>query len=117
MAWSSSWRRRAGTGRLLGVHAVTDGAGDLITAATYAITAGFTVEQLAHTCAVLLRELNPMTAGDLPRRTVVTVVQDIEQAARAPGKRHNSPDRAALRASCADRDRRRLPGRVTSGRS
>ncbi|WP_223281043.1 hypothetical protein [Streptomyces antnestii] len=44
----------AGTGRLLGVHAVTDGAGDLITAATYAITAGFTVEQLAHTWAPYL---------------------------------------------------------------
>ncbi|MEV6055827.1 hypothetical protein [Streptomyces sp. NPDC052107] len=41
----------AGTGRLLGVHAVADGAGDLITAATYALTAGLTVEQLAHTWA------------------------------------------------------------------
>jgi len=39
----------AGTGRLLGVHAVADGAGELITAAGYAITAGLTIEQLAHT--------------------------------------------------------------------
>jgi mercuric reductase len=38
----------AGSGRLLGVHAVADNAGDLITAAGYAITAGMTVDQLAH---------------------------------------------------------------------
>jgi mercuric reductase len=44
----------AGTGRLLGVHAVADGAGDLITAATYAITAGMTVGQLARTWAPYL---------------------------------------------------------------
>ncbi|MGW0732017.1 mercury(II) reductase [Streptomyces sp. NPDC002851] len=44
----------AGTGRLLGVHAVAEGAGDLITAATYAITAGLTVEQLARTWAPYL---------------------------------------------------------------
>lgn len=44
----------AGTGRLLGVHALADGAGDLITAATYAITAGLTVDQLAHTWAPYL---------------------------------------------------------------
>lgn len=37
------------TGRLLGAHVLADGAGDLITAATYAITAGLTVDQLAHT--------------------------------------------------------------------
>ncbi len=37
----------AGTGRLLGAHALADGAGDLITAAGYAITAGMTVDQLA----------------------------------------------------------------------
>lgn len=39
----------AGAGRLLGVHAVADGAGELITAAGYAITAGLTIDQLAHT--------------------------------------------------------------------
>lgn len=44
----------AGTGRLLGVHALADGAGELITAATYAITAGLTVDQLAHTWAPYL---------------------------------------------------------------
>lgn len=37
----------AGTGRLLGVHALAAGAGELITAAGYAITAGMTVHQLA----------------------------------------------------------------------
>jgi mercuric reductase len=37
-----------GTGRVLGVHALTEGAGDLITAAGYAIAAGMTVDQLAH---------------------------------------------------------------------
>ncbi|NUQ97432.1 MAG: mercury(II) reductase [Streptomyces sp.] len=39
----------ARTGRLLGVHILADGAGEIITAATYAITAGMTVDQLAHT--------------------------------------------------------------------
>jgi mercuric reductase len=38
-----------GTGRLLGVHVLADGAGDVITAATYAITTGMTVDQLATT--------------------------------------------------------------------
>nr|WP_024127513.1 mercury(II) reductase [Streptomyces sp. F12]AHE40249.1 mercuric reductase MerA [Streptomyces sp. F12] len=44
----------AGTGRLLGVHLIADGAGDVITAATYAITAQMTVDQLAHTWAPYL---------------------------------------------------------------
>ncbi len=44
----------AGTGRLLGVHALADGAGDLITAAGYALSAGMTVEQLADTWAPYL---------------------------------------------------------------
>lgn len=44
----------AGTGRLLGVHVVAENAGDIITAATYALTAGMTVEQLAHTWAPYL---------------------------------------------------------------
>ncbi|MGH3279769.1 MAG: mercury(II) reductase [Trebonia sp.] len=44
----------AGSGRLLGVHAVADGAGEIITAATYAITAGMTVGQLARAWAPYL---------------------------------------------------------------
>lgn len=44
----------AGTGRLLGVHAVAEDAGDLITAAGYAITAGMSVDQLAHSWAPYL---------------------------------------------------------------
>ncbi len=44
----------ADTGRVLGVHVVADGAGDIITAATYAIGAGMTVDQLAHTWAPYL---------------------------------------------------------------
>ncbi|MEW2634325.1 mercury(II) reductase [Streptomyces sp. NPDC048389] len=44
----------AATGRVLGVHAVAEGAGDVITAATYAISAGMTVDQLAHTWAPYL---------------------------------------------------------------
>jgi mercuric reductase len=39
----------AGTGRLLGVHAIAEGAGEVITAAVYALTAGLTVGQLART--------------------------------------------------------------------
>jgi len=37
----------AGTGRVRGVHAVADGAGEMITAASYAIQAGMTVADLA----------------------------------------------------------------------
>ncbi|WP_236240213.1 mercury(II) reductase [Streptomyces sp. CC228A] len=39
----------ASTGRLLGAHVLADSAGEIITAATYAISAGMTVDQLAHT--------------------------------------------------------------------
>jgi mercuric reductase len=44
----------AATGRLLGAHVLADGAGDVISAATYAIAAGLTVDQLAHTWAPYL---------------------------------------------------------------
>lgn len=44
----------AETGQVLGVHAIADGAGDIITAATYAISAGMTVDQVAHTWAPYL---------------------------------------------------------------
>lgn len=44
----------ADTGRVLGVHALTEGAGDMMLAATYAIKAGFTVDQLADTWAPYL---------------------------------------------------------------
>lgn len=44
----------AGTGRLLGVHVLAEGAGDLITAAGWAITAGLTVDQLARAWAPYL---------------------------------------------------------------
>jgi mercuric reductase len=44
----------AGTGRLLGIHVIADGAADVIAAATYAISASFTVDQLARTWAPYL---------------------------------------------------------------
>lgn len=44
----------AGTRRLLGIHVIAEGAGDVITAATYALSAGLTVDQLAHTWAPYL---------------------------------------------------------------
>jgi mercuric reductase len=44
----------AGTGRVRGVHAVADGAGEMITAACYAIRAGMTVTDLAGTWAPYL---------------------------------------------------------------
>jgi mercuric reductase len=39
----------AQTGRLLGAHVIADGAGEIITAAVYALTAGLTIDQIAHT--------------------------------------------------------------------
>lgn len=44
----------AGTGKVLGVHAVADGAGEMMLAATYAIKAGMTVDDLADTWAPYL---------------------------------------------------------------
>lgn len=44
----------AATGRLLGVHAAADGAGELMLAATYALKAGMTVADLADTWAPYL---------------------------------------------------------------
>jgi mercuric reductase len=44
----------AATGRLLGVHAVAEGAGELMLAATYAIKTGMTVHQMADTWAPYL---------------------------------------------------------------
>jgi mercuric reductase len=44
----------ASTGRVLGVHAVADGAGEIMLAATYAIKAGMTIDDLADTWAPYL---------------------------------------------------------------
>ena len=44
----------AGTGKVLGVHAALDGAGDVMLAATYAIKLGMTVDDLADTWAPYL---------------------------------------------------------------
>jgi mercuric reductase len=44
----------AATGRIRGVHAVADGAGEMITAAVYAIRAQITVSELAGTWAPYL---------------------------------------------------------------
>lgn len=44
----------ADTGKVLGIHALADTAGEMMLAATYAITAGFTVTQLADTWAPYL---------------------------------------------------------------
>lgn len=44
----------AQTGRVLGVHALADGAGEMMLAATYAIKAGLTVDDLADTWAPYL---------------------------------------------------------------
>lgn len=44
----------AGTGKILGVHALADGAGELMLAATYAIRAGMTVDEVADTWAPYL---------------------------------------------------------------
>lgn len=42
------------TGRILGVHALADGAGEMMLAATYAIKSGFTVDDVADTWAPYL---------------------------------------------------------------
>ena len=44
----------AGTGRVLGVHALADGAGEMMLAATYAIKAAMSIDDLADTWAPYL---------------------------------------------------------------
>lgn len=62
----------ATTGRVLGVHAVADGAGEIMLAATYAIRAGMTVDDLADTWAPYLtmseslRLAAGLFRGDMP---------------------------------------------------
>ncbi len=55
----------ADTGRVLGVHALADGAGEMMLAATYAIKAGLTVDELADTWApyLTMAESLRITAG------------------------------------------------------
>ncbi len=55
----------AGTGKVLGVHAALDGAGDVMLAATYAIKFGLTVDDLADTWApyLTMSEALRITAG------------------------------------------------------
>lgn len=67
------------TGRILGVHAVTEGAGDLITAATYAISAGMTVDQLAHTWAPYL------TMAEALKLTAQTFTTDVTRLSCCAG--------------------------------
>ena len=63
----------AATGRVLGVHAVAEGAGDVITAATYAISAGMTVDQLAHTWAPYL------TMAEALKLAAQTYTRDVDK--------------------------------------
>lgn len=62
----------ASTGRVLGVHAVAEGAGEIMLAATYAIKTGMTVDDLADTWAPYLtmseslRLAAGLFRGDLP---------------------------------------------------
>lgn len=69
----------AGTGRVLGVHAVAEGAGDLITAAGYAITAGMTVDQLARTWAPYL------TMAEALKLTAQTFTADVAKLSCCAG--------------------------------
>ena len=53
------------TGTVVGVHALAEGAGEIMLAATYAITAGMTVDDLADTWApyLTMAESLRLTAG------------------------------------------------------
>ncbi|MBV7697360.1 pyridine nucleotide-disulfide oxidoreductase [Streptomyces sp. TRM70350] len=63
----------AGTGRVLGVHAVAEGAGDVITAATYAISAGMAVGQLARAWAPYL------TMAEALKLATQTFTRDVDR--------------------------------------
>lgn len=63
----------AATGRLLGVHALADGAGELITAASYALAADMTVQQLAAAWAPYL------TMAEALRLAAQTYARDVSK--------------------------------------
>ncbi|WP_280459860.1 mercury(II) reductase [Nocardia carnea] len=67
------------TGRILGVHALADGAGDLITAAGYAITAGMTVDRLAYSWAPYL------TMAEALKLTAQTFTTDVTKLSCCAG--------------------------------
>lgn len=69
----------AGTGRVLGVHAIADNAGDLITAAGYAIAAGMTVELLARAWAPYL------TMAEALKLTAQTFTADVTKLSCCAG--------------------------------
>ncbi|HEY5842193.1 MAG TPA: mercury(II) reductase [Mycobacterium sp.] len=69
----------ADTGRILGVHALTEGAGDLITAAGYAMNAHMTVERLAHTWAPYL------TMAEALKLTAQTFTTDVTKLSCCAG--------------------------------
>jgi mercuric reductase len=59
----------ADTGRVLGVHALAEGAGEIMLAATYAIKARFTVDQLADTWAPYLTMAESLRLGRVSQRS------------------------------------------------
>lgn len=69
----------ADTGRILGVHALAEGAGDLITAAGYAMTAGMTVDRLAHSWAPYL------TMAEALKLTAQTFTTDVTKLSCCAG--------------------------------
>src|SRR5260370_31636393 len=83
---------QAGTGRLLGVHAIAEGAGEIITAAVYAITAGLTVDQLARTWHPYL------TMAEGLKLAAQTYTSDVTKLSCCPGcpdpaRPEGTPDR------------------------
>lgn len=69
----------AGTGRVLGIHAIADSAGDLITAAAYVIAAGMTVDQLARAWAPYL------TTAEALKLTAQTFTADVTKLSCCAG--------------------------------
>lgn len=69
----------ADSGRILGVHAVSDSAGDLITAAGYVVSASMTVDQLAHAWAPYL------TVAEALKLTAQTFTADVTKLSCCAG--------------------------------
>lgn len=63
----------ADTGRILGVHAVADAAGELVAAAGYVLAAGMTTDQLAHAWSPYL------TMAEALRLAAQTYTRDVSQ--------------------------------------
>lgn len=86
----------AETGKILGVHALAGGAGDILLATTYAIKASMTVDDLANTWApyLTMAESLRLVAGHFGNQMPISCCTgDPQPVVRLPGRLRSAPSR------------------------